>query len=73
LLYISVAMKVVLALAFPLILLALGFYDERERRRLAGIWQQALGALRNRKPDAKPQSDAEDLPISPEKSFDAGD
>ena len=46
LLYISVAIKVVLALAFPLILLALGFYDERERRRLAGIWQQSLGARR---------------------------
>ncbi|MEN3332276.1 MAG: hypothetical protein V7641_1641 [Blastocatellia bacterium] len=73
LLYISVAMKVVLALAFPLILLALGFYDERERRRLAGFWQQALGALRNRKSGDQPQSDADDLPISPEKSFDAGD
>jgi hypothetical protein len=73
LIYISVAMKVVLALTFPLILLALGFYDERERRRLAGIWQQLVGALRNRQPDDKPQINTDDLPISPEKSFDAGD
>jgi O-antigen/teichoic acid export membrane protein len=72
-LYISVAIKVVLALAFPLILLALGFYDERERRRLAGIWQQSVEAIRNRKLDDKPQIDADDLPISSEKSFDAGD
>ena len=66
-------MKAGLALVFPLILLALGFYDARERRRLAGIWQQTVGAIRNRQPDDQPQMNADDLPISPEKSFDAGD
>ncbi|HJQ26230.1 MAG TPA: oligosaccharide flippase family protein [Blastocatellia bacterium] len=71
--YVSAAMKVALALAFPLILLALGFYDERERRRLADIWQQSLGALSNRKPADKSSADADDLPISAEESFDAGD
>lgn len=73
LIYISVAIKVALALAFPLILWALGFYDERERRRLAGIWQQALGAFRNRKSDDQTPTSGDDLPISSEKSFDAGD
>ena len=66
-------MALFVALCFPLILLALGFYDVRERRRLAGIWQQAIGALRNRKPAEQAPGDADDLPISAEESFDAGD
>ena len=73
LIYVSAAAKVALALCFPLILLALGFYDVRERRRLAVIWQQAIGALRNRKPAEQAPGDADDLAISAEESFDAGD
>ncbi len=73
LIYLSVAVKVALALAFPLVLLALGFYDERERRRLATIWQQSVGAIRRRGLTDKASADADELPISPEKSFDAGD
>ena len=73
LIYLSAAVKVALTLAFPFVLLALGFYDERERRRLATIWQQSAGAIRNRKPAAVAPASADDLPISPEKSFDAGD
>jgi O-antigen/teichoic acid export membrane protein len=73
LLYVSVAIKVALALCFPFILLAFGFYDERERRRLARIFEQSVGAIRTRKPDGESHASADELPISPEKSFDAGD
>jgi O-antigen/teichoic acid export membrane protein len=72
-LYLSAAMKVALALAFPLILLALGFYDERERRRLASIFKQSLNTVRLRKVDDQASGVADDLGISTEKSFDAGD
>jgi len=48
-LYISIALKTALALSFPLILLALRFYDERERRRLGEIWQKITFVLRHRK------------------------
>jgi O-antigen/teichoic acid export membrane protein len=73
LLYLSAAIKVVLTLAFPLILWALGFYDERERRRLAGILRQSVGAIRNRQSTGEAPPGGDDLPINPEKSFDAGD
>src|SRR5262249_52501764 len=74
-LYASAAVKLLFALGFPALLLALGFYDERERRRLAGIWQQSIGAIRTRSPLAsdRPELEGSDLPINPEKSFDAGD
>jgi O-antigen/teichoic acid export membrane protein len=73
LIYLSAAIKVALALAFPLILLALGFYDERERRRLTGIWRQGVSAVRNRKLNAEAVASADNLPINSEESFDAGD
>ena len=73
LIYVSVAVKVALALCFPLVLLALGFYDERERRRLARIFQQSIGAIRSRNLKCESPASADELPISPEKSFDAGD
>ncbi|MFL6277045.1 MAG: lipopolysaccharide biosynthesis protein [Blastocatellia bacterium] len=73
LIYISAAAKVGLALAFPLVLLALGFYDERERRRLTDIYKQALGALRNGKLKSAKPDNTDDMPINAEKSFDAGD
>jgi O-antigen/teichoic acid export membrane protein len=46
LLYLSVLIKTLLALSFPLLLLAERFYDERERRRLAAIWRRFAVALK---------------------------
>ena len=72
--YVSVAIKVSLAVAYPLILLALGFYDERERRRLASIWQQSVGAIRSGRAErGRPALNADELAANPEKGFDAGD
>jgi O-antigen/teichoic acid export membrane protein len=48
-LFVSAAVKGALALSFPLVLAALKFYNERERRRLAEIWQKLVFALRHRK------------------------
>lgn len=48
-LYLSMAFKALIAISFPLILLALRFYDERERRRLVEIWQKIAFALKHRR------------------------
>jgi O-antigen/teichoic acid export membrane protein len=45
----SMALKVTLALSFPLILFALRFYDEREIRRTSEIMQKALSMVRGLK------------------------
>ncbi|HKP88129.1 MAG TPA: oligosaccharide flippase family protein [Blastocatellia bacterium] len=68
--YLTVTIKVLLALSFPLVLFGLGFYDERERRRLAGLWQK-ISRGREEKP-ASPK-DADELMIKTDESFDAGD
>jgi O-antigen/teichoic acid export membrane protein len=47
-LYLSVLTKGLLAVSFPLLLMALRFYDERERRRIAEICQRAYLVLRRR-------------------------
>lgn len=36
----SMLLKLALAMCFPLLLFAIGFYDERERRRAAQIWNK---------------------------------
>jgi O-antigen/teichoic acid export membrane protein len=36
----SIAIKVSLALSFPLLLFGLGFFDERERRKISELWQR---------------------------------
>ncbi len=48
-LYLSLFIKVMLALSFPLVLLALRFYDERERRRIAEFWQKTLYVVKRRR------------------------
>ncbi len=48
-LYLSLFIKVMLALSFPLVLLALRFYDERERRRIAEFWQKTLHVVKRRR------------------------
>lgn len=48
-LYFSITFKALLAISFPLILLALRFYDERERRRISEIWQKIAFVLKHRK------------------------
>ena len=68
--YLTAAIKVALALSFPLILLVLRFYDERERRRLAEFWQKITGGSKE-KPAS--QADADELMINTDESFDAGD
>jgi len=45
----SMALKVLLALSFPLILLALRFYEPRELHRLAEARQQVFSFIKNRK------------------------
>lgn len=62
--YLSAAIKVVLALSFPLLLFALGFYDERERRRLAEIWQRLK---------TKSKAEKDEVMVKADESFDAGD
>lgn len=47
--YFSIFIKIALAVAFPLLLLGLGFYDERERRRLREIWQKINLQLKRRR------------------------
>jgi hypothetical protein len=48
-LFLSLAIKTSLALAFPLVLLALGFYDERELRRIREIWRSLTMTLKRRR------------------------
>lgn len=46
---VSLLIKTTLALSFPLLLFALRFYDEKERRRLADVWQKVSLAVKNRR------------------------
>jgi O-antigen/teichoic acid export membrane protein len=69
-LYVTAAIKTLLALSFPLLLLALGFYDERERRRLAEIWKQVSNGLKRKR---GLQTGEEELRLNSDKSYDAGD
>jgi O-antigen/teichoic acid export membrane protein len=48
-LYLSLGVKTLLALSFPLLLYLLRFYDEKEKRRIAEIWQKAVFELRRRR------------------------
>jgi hypothetical protein len=41
--------KTLLALSFPVLLYLLRFYDEKEKRRIAEIWQKAVFELRRRR------------------------
>ncbi|HWP43043.1 MAG TPA: hypothetical protein VNO14_07400, partial [Blastocatellia bacterium] len=54
-LYTSLGIKTLLALSFPFFLYLLRFYDEKEKRRIAELWQKALYGLKNR-----PQINAEE-------------
>lgn len=47
-LVVSLAIKASLALSFPLFLLTLRFFDERELHRIREIWQKLATALRRR-------------------------
>lgn len=49
LVFLSVAIKTLLALSFPLILLALGFYHEQERRRFSEMWRKILVLIKTRR------------------------
>jgi peptidoglycan biosynthesis protein MviN/MurJ (putative lipid II flippase) len=48
-LFLSLVIKALLALSFPLLLFALRFYDERERRRIAEIWSKVPVIFRRRR------------------------
>ena len=48
-LVVSLAIKATLAFSFPLLLLALRFFDERELHRIGEIWQKLAAALRRRR------------------------
>ena len=50
-LYVSLGVKTVLAVSFPFLLLALGFYDEKERRRIVEGWRTAIQYIRRAEPD----------------------
>ncbi len=64
--YLSAAIKVLAALSFPLLLLALRFYDERERRRLTEIRRKVWSGLRSK-------TGKDDVMVNADESFDAGD
>ncbi|HEX8184274.1 MAG TPA: oligosaccharide flippase family protein [Blastocatellia bacterium] len=65
-LYLSASIKIVLALSFPFILFALGFYDERELRKLGEIWRKLFAALKRRRLKQKPE-------IGTDERFDVAD
>jgi O-antigen/teichoic acid export membrane protein len=44
-LLVSLAIKTTMALSFPVLLLGLRFYHEREFRRMAEIWQRIIGTM----------------------------
>jgi hypothetical protein len=44
--YMSMALKAVMALSFPLILYAAGFYEERERKRIIELANRLGSTLR---------------------------
>lgn len=48
-LFLSLLIKSLLALSFPLLLFALRFYDERERRRIAEVWNRLPVVFRRRR------------------------
>lgn len=48
-LILSLLVKILLALSFPLLLLALRFYDEKELRRIQGWWQQISTEIKKRR------------------------
>jgi O-antigen/teichoic acid export membrane protein len=47
-LYMSILVKTLLALSFPFLLNLLRFYDEKEKRRIAEVWQKIINELRRR-------------------------
>jgi hypothetical protein len=53
-------------LSFPFILFALGFYDERELRKLGEIWRKLFAALKRRRLKQKPE-------IGTDERFDVAD
>jgi peptidoglycan biosynthesis protein MviN/MurJ (putative lipid II flippase) len=63
-LFVSLAIKATLALSFPLLLFAFGFFHERELGRLYAIWMQLTASLsrRNDWSEAKVDSLIEDEP-----------
>jgi O-antigen/teichoic acid export membrane protein len=72
-LYLSASVKVLLALSFPFLLFVLGFYEERELRRLGEIWRKLSSMLKRRSVKEKHPVNAEELTMNTEKSFDIGD
>jgi hypothetical protein len=46
--YVSILIKTVLALTFPFVLLALGFFDQGELRRISEIRQMFMNSLRRK-------------------------
>ena len=67
LIYLSAFLKTLLALSFPLLLLAERFYDARERRRLAAIWHKVATALKERQWKANgPEPAQRPAPLHPD-------
>jgi O-antigen/teichoic acid export membrane protein len=48
-LLLSLAVKTLLALAFPLLLYAMRFYDDREVKRIGELWKQLVTEIRKRR------------------------
>jgi O-antigen/teichoic acid export membrane protein len=48
-LFLSLAIKATLALSFPLLLFAFGFFHDRELRRIADVWQKLALELKRRR------------------------
>jgi O-antigen/teichoic acid export membrane protein len=48
-LFVSLAIKAMLALSFPLLLFAFGFFHDRELRRIADVWQKLALELKRRR------------------------
>ena len=57
---VSLVVKTLLALSFPFVLLAVGFYDEKERRRIAEVWQTAMRYIRRGERDEMARGAIED-------------
>ncbi|MFP5263015.1 MAG: lipopolysaccharide biosynthesis protein [Blastocatellia bacterium] len=66
-LYFSASVKVLMALSFPVILFGLGFFQERELRRLGVMWQRLSPALKRGGPEENSQLKADELRMNADK------
>jgi O-antigen/teichoic acid export membrane protein len=71
-LYFSALIKIILALSFPFILLGLGFYEDRELRKVKELWRKFSVAAKQGRAK-QPQIGTDEPRAKPDERFDVGD